>query len=139
MKTLRSLLAVWLAFAAGTVTIAAQEGFDDAALEARYQALTHEIRCPKCLNESIAESKAPVAADLRREVRRLIGEGKSDDEVKRFLSERYGEFVLYRPRMTPTTFAVWAAPFLLLALGGLVFWRILAARMNQPLDEELPP
>jgi len=139
MKTLRSLLAAWLAFAAGTVTIAAQEGFDDAALEARYQALTHEIRCPKCLNESIAESKAPVAADLRREVRRLIGEGKSDDEVKRFLSERYGEFVLYRPRMTPTTFAVWAAPFLLLALGGLVFWRILAARMNQPLDEELPP
>ena len=139
MKTLRSLLAAWLAFAAGTVTIAAQEGFDDPALEARYQALTHEIRCPKCLNESIAESKAPVAADLRREVRRLIGEGKSDDEVKRFLSERYGEFVLYRPRMTPTTFAVWAAPFLLLALGGLVFWRILAARMNQPLDEELPP
>ena len=139
MNTLRSLLAVWLAFAAGTVPIAAQEGFDDAALEARYQALTHEIRCPKCLNESIAESKAPVAADLRREVRRLIGEGKSDDEVKRFLSERYGEFVLYRPRMTPTTFAVWAAPFLLLALGGLVFWRILAARMNQPLDEELPP
>jgi len=137
MKTFRLLLAVWLAFAAGTV--AAQEGFDDAALEARYQALTHEIRCPKCLNESIAESKAPVAADLRREVRRLIGEGKSDDEVKRFLSERYGEFVLYRPRMTPTTFAVWAAPFLLLALGGLVFWRILAARMNQPLDEELPP
>jgi cytochrome c-type biogenesis protein CcmH len=139
MKTLRSLLAAWLAFAAGTVMIAAQEGFDDPALEARYQALTHEIRCPKCLNESIAESKAPVAADLRREVRRLIGEGKSDDEVKRFLSERYGEFVLYRPRMTPTTFAVWAAPFLLLALGGLVFWRILAARMNQPLDEELPP
>jgi cytochrome c-type biogenesis protein CcmH len=140
MKTLRSLLAVWLAFAAGTVAIAAaQEGLDDPALEARYQALTHEIRCPKCLNESIAESKAPVAADLRREVRRLIGEGKSDDEVKRFLSERYGEFVLYRPRMTPTTFAVWAAPFLLLALGGLVFWRILAARMNQPLDEELPP
>ena len=139
MKTLRSLLAAWLAFAAGTVTIAAQERFDDAALEARYQALTHEIRCPKCLNESIAESKAPVAADLRREVRRLIGEGKSDDEVKRFLSERYGEFVLYRPRMTPTTFAVWAAPFLLLVLGGLVFWRILAARMNQPLDEELPP
>lgn len=139
MKTLRSRLAVWLAFAAVPVAIAAQEGFDDPALEARYQALTHEIRCPKCLNESIAESKAPVAADLRREVRRLIGEGKSDDEVKRFLSERYGEFVLYRPRMTPTTFAVWAAPFLLLALGGLVFWRILAARMNQPLDEELPP
>ena len=139
MRTLSSLLAVCLAFATGTVAAAAEVGFDDPALEARYQALTHEIRCPKCLNESIAESKAPVAADLRREVRRLIGEGKSDDDVKTFLSERYGDFVLYRPRMTPTTFAVWAAPFLLLALGGLVFWRILAARMNQPLDEELPP
>ena len=139
MKALTCLLAAWLALAGGAVAAEAQEGFDDPGLEARYQALTHEIRCPKCLNESIAESKAPVAADLKREVRRLIGEGKSDDEVKRFLSERYGEFVLYRPRMTPTTFAVWAAPFVLLCLGGLVFWRILAARMNQPLDEELPP
>ena len=139
MKALISLLAVWLAFAAGTIAAAAEEGVDDPALEARYKALTHEIRCPKCLNESIAESKAPVAADLKREVRRLIGEGKSDDEVKTFLSDRYGDFVLYRPRMTPTTFAVWAAPFVLLALGALVFWRVLAARMNQPLDEELPP
>jgi cytochrome c-type biogenesis protein CcmH len=139
MKTLSWALAVWLAFAVGAVAAAAEEGFDDPALEARYQALTHEIRCPKCLNESIAESKAPVAADLRREVRRLIGEGKSDDEVKTFLSSRYGEFVLYRPRLTPTTFAVWAAPFLLLVVGGFVFWRILAARGNQPLDEEPPP
>jgi cytochrome c-type biogenesis protein CcmH len=139
MKTLISLLAAWLAFSAGTVATAAEVGFDDPALEARYQSLTHEIRCPKCLNESIAESKAPVAADLRREVRRLIDEGKSDDDVKTFLSDRYGDFVLYRPRMTPTTFAVWAAPFVLLAFGGLVFWRILAARTKQPLDEELPP
>ena len=139
MKALTCLLAAWLALAGGAVAAEAQEGFDDPGLEARYQALTHEIRCPKCLNESIAESKAPVAADLRREVRRLIGEGKSDDEVKTFLSDRYGDFVLYRPRMTPTTFAVWAAPFVLLAFGGIVFWRILAARTNQPIDEELPP
>ena len=139
MKTLISVLAVWLAFAIGTVAVAAEEGFDDPALEARYQALTHEIRCPKCLNESIAESKAPVAAELRREIRRLLGEGASDDDVKTFLSERYGDFVLYRPRMTPTTFAVWAAPFVLLALGALVFWRILAARSGQPLDEEEGP
>jgi cytochrome c-type biogenesis protein CcmH len=91
------------------------------------------------LNESIAESKAPVAAELRREIRRLISEGASDDEIKTFLSERYGDFVLYRPRMTPTTFAVWAAPFVLLAVGALVFWRILAARSNQPLEEEEEP
>jgi cytochrome c-type biogenesis protein CcmH len=139
MKALMFLLAAWLAFAGGAVPAEAQEGFDDPGLEARYQALTHEIRCPKCLNESIAESKAPVAAELRREIRRLISEGASDDEIKTFLSERYGDFVLYRPRMTPTTFAVWAAPFVLLAVGALVFWRILAARSNQPLEEEEEP
>jgi cytochrome c-type biogenesis protein CcmH len=139
MNTLVWVLAVCLALAATTWAAAAQEGFDDPVLDARYRALTREIRCPKCLNENIAESKAPVAADLRREVRRLIAEGASDDEVKTFLSSRYGEFVLYRPRLTPTTFAVWAAPFLLLAVGGLVFWRILAARTKQVIDEEPPP
>ena len=139
MKTLVWVLAVCLALSAAAWAAAAQEGFDDPVLDARYRALTREIRCPKCLNENIAESKAPVAADLRREVRRLITEGASDDEIKTFLSSRYGEFVLYRPRLTPTTFAVWAAPFLLLALGGLVFWRVLAARTTQVIDEDPPP
>jgi cytochrome c-type biogenesis protein CcmH len=139
MKALVWLLAAWLALMGMSWAAHAQEGFDDPVLDARYRALTREIRCPKCLNESIAESSAPVAADLRREVRRLIGEGASDDEIKTFLSDRYGDFVLYRPRITPATFIVWAAPFLLLALGALVFWRILAVRSNQSLDEELPP
>ncbi len=139
MKTLPWLLTAWLALAGGASAVVAQEGFDDPALNERYRALIREVRCPKCLNESIAESNAPVAADLRREVRRLMGEGASDEEIKTFLSERYGEFVLYNPRMTPTTFLVWAAPFLLVGLGGFVFWRILAARSNQPLDEEPPP
>jgi cytochrome c-type biogenesis protein CcmH len=139
MKALAWLAAVWLALATGAWAADGEEGFDDPVLNERYRALIREVRCPKCLNESIAESKAPVAADLRREVRRLIGEGASDDEVKTFLSSRYGDFVLYRPRLTPTTFMVWAAPFVLLTLGTIVFWRILAARGNQPLDEELPP
>ena len=139
MRTLSWLLSSWLAFAGCALAVDAQEGFADPVLNERYRALTREIRCPKCLNESIAESDAPVAADLRREVRRLIAEGASDDEVKTFLSSRYGEFVLYSPRLTPTTSVIWAAPFVLLGLGGLVFWRIVAARVNQPLDEELPP
>jgi cytochrome c-type biogenesis protein CcmH len=116
----------------------AQESFDDPALDERYRSLIHEIRCPKCLNESIAESKAPVAADLRREVRRLIGEGASDDEIKTFLSSRYGDFVLYRPRLTPATWVLWGGPFIFLAIGGLVFWRILKKRGDQPMDEDLP-
>lgn len=139
MRALAWLFAAWLAFAGGALAAQSEQGFDDPALNERYRALIREIRCPKCLNESIAESKAPVAAELRREVRRLMGEGASDDEIKTFLSSRYGEFVLYRPRLTPTTLAVWITPFVLLVLGGVVFWRILAARGNQPLDEELPP
>jgi cytochrome c-type biogenesis protein CcmH len=138
MKGLAWLLAACVALASVALGAEFDEGFADPVLNARYRALTREIRCPKCLNESIAESDAPVAADLRREVRRLISEGASDAEVKTFLSSRYGEFVLYRPPVTPTTLAVWAAPFVLLLIGALVFWRILAARRNQPLDEELP-
>ena len=138
MRILASLAAFWLAFPGG-FTADAQEGFDDPVLDARYRALSHEIRCPKCLNETIAESKAPVAAELRREIRRLLAEGASDDEIKTFLSSRYGEFVLYRPRLTPTTFVVWAAPFVLLAVGARVFWRILAAPRTPPRAEEPPP
>jgi len=110
--------------------------FDDPQLNERYQALIREIRCPKCLNESIADSNAPVAADLRREVRRLMGEGATDNDVKDFLSARYGEFVLYRPRVTQTTWALWAGPFVFLLIGAAVFWRILRVRGSQPLDED---
>jgi cytochrome c-type biogenesis protein CcmH len=138
MKALTWLTALWLGLASAALAIDTEIAFDDPALNERYQALIREIRCPKCLNESIAESDAPVAADLRREVRRLIGEGASDDEVKTFLSSRYGEFVLYRPRVSPTTLSLWAAPFVFLLIGGFVFWRILAVRQNQPMDEDLP-
>ena len=127
---------LWLGLAGHAFAIDSEVAFDDPVLNERYRALIHEIRCPKCLNESIAESDAPVAADLRREVRRLMGEGSTDEEIKTFLSERYGEFVLYRPRVSQTTWALWAGPFVFLALGGIVFWRILATRRNQPLDED---
>jgi cytochrome c-type biogenesis protein CcmH len=137
MNTRAWLLAVCLALAGSAFAIDTEDPFDDPALNERYRALTREIRCPKCLNESIAESGAPVAADLRREVRRLIGEGASDDEIKTFLSSRYGEFVLYRPRVSETTWALWAGPFVFLAIGGVVFWRIVVARRNQPIDEDL--
>ena len=117
-----------------------EPSFDDPALNARYWSLIREIRCPLCMNESIADSGAPVAADLRREVHRLLAEGKSDDEIKDFMSSRYGDFILYRPRVEPVTYALWASPFILLIVGSLVFWRILRNRGSQPLgeDEETP-
>jgi cytochrome c-type biogenesis protein CcmH len=137
MKKLAGLITLlWLGFASQAFGIDTEVAFDDPVLNERYRSLIREIRCPKCLNESIAESDAPVATDLRREVRRLIGEGATDDEVKTFLSSRYGEFVLYRPRVSQTTWALWAGPFVFLALGGIVFWRIVATRRNQSLDED---
>jgi cytochrome c-type biogenesis protein CcmH len=137
MRKLAWLLTLWLG--TGLFSAGSQEAFDDPALNTRYRELIREIRCPKCLNESIADSKAPLAADMRRQIQRLIGEGASDGEVKEFLASRYGEAVLYSPRLSPATALLWAAPFVLLALGGFVFWRILAARASQPLDEEPPP
>jgi cytochrome c-type biogenesis protein CcmH len=138
MIRLTSLLALCVLFASPVLAFDIEEAFDDPVLNDRYRSLIREIRCPKCLNESIAESHAPVAADLRREVRRLIGEGASDDDVKTFLASRYGESILYRPRLSPATWALWAGPFVFLAVGGLVFWRILKTRSAQPLDEDLP-
>jgi cytochrome c-type biogenesis protein CcmH len=127
---------LWLAGASAAFAIDQEIAFSDPALNARYLSLIREIRCPKCLNESIADSDAPVAADLRREVRRLMGDGKSDGDIKDFLSARYGDFVLYRPRVSETTWALWAGPFVFLVIGGIVFWRIVRSRRGQPLDDE---
>ncbi len=130
------LAAVVLAalFGLGLAAAELEATFDDPVLNERYWGLIREVRCPKCLNESIADSAAPVAADLRREVHRLVAEGKSDAEVKDFLSSRYGDFVLYRPRIAPVTYALWGGPFVFLVIGSVVFWRVLRKRRAQPLD-----
>ena len=138
MIRLVSLLSLCFVLASSVLAFDTEVPFDDPVLEGRYRSLIREIRCPLCLNESIAESHAPVAADLRREVRRLIGEGTSDEEIKTFLASRYGESILYRPRLSPATWALWGGPFVFLAVGGIVFWRILKTRGAQPLDEDLP-
>lgn len=118
------------------------ERLDDPALQQRYERLTHELRCLVCQNETIADSNATLAADLRREVRAMMVAGKSDGEIRTFLTERYGDFVLYRPPVAPRTWLLWAAPALLL-LGGagiaalVIVRRARAARANPgALDEE---
>ncbi len=137
MRSLIPVVAIALVgLASAAHAIDKELAFDDPALNDRYLALIREIRCPKCLNESIADSDAPVAADLRREVRRLMGEGASDQQVKDFLSARYGDFVLYRPRINETTWALWAGPFVFVLIGVVAFWRILRKRLNQPIDED---
>ena len=132
-------IAAWLMLllaAPAAFAIEGEFGFDDPVMNERYRALLREIRCPKCLNTSIADSDAPIAADLRREVHQKMEEGYGDEEIMEFLVSRYGEFVVYRPPLQPTTWALWGGPVALLAIGGLVFARILKDRSKRPLDED---
>jgi cytochrome c-type biogenesis protein CcmH len=102
--------------------------FTDHAEELRFHALTAELRCVMCQNQSLADSNAQIAYDLRREVLALMREGRSDAEIKEFLVARYGEFVLYRPRVERTTWLLWLGPGLLLLGGGFVLARIVRKR-----------
>jgi len=114
--------------------------FQDSTEEARFHALTSELRCVMCQNQSLADSNAQIAHDLRREVLKLMREGKSNEEVVAFLVQRYGEFVRYKPAMEPSTWLLWFGPVLLLFGGGFVVFRIVRARgrhdVTAPDDEQ---
>ena len=97
-------------------------------LQARYEGLTHELRCVQCQDEALADSPAGVAADLRRQVREMLLAGKSDDDVRNFMLARYGDFVLFRPRFVLKNAWLWAAPEVLLVVGALVAWRVVRKR-----------
>ena len=104
----------------------------DPVLEKRVMALAEELRCLVCQNQTLADSNAPLAEDLRNQVRERMREGKSDKEVVDFLVERYGDFVLYRPPFKATTMLLWLGPFLLLALGFAVLLRRVRRRRQAP-------
>jgi cytochrome c-type biogenesis protein CcmH len=114
------LAALLLAGAFPAVAIDTEKAFDDPALQARYEQINRELRCLVCQNQTIADSNATLAQDLRREVREMIAAGKTDAQIREFMIERYGDFVLYRPRMTASNFLLWAAPVLLLLLGTFI-------------------
>ena len=120
-----------MAFAAHAQTVAQDP------LDARLKRLESDLRCLVCQNQTLAESDAPLAADLRREIRELAGAGRSDDDIRAFLVARYGDFVLYRPPLKPVTWLLWGGPFALLALGGVVWWIVLKRRRATP--RELAP
>ena len=129
------LLAMLLASAGTALAIDAEDAFDDPVLQQRYEKINRELRCLVCQNQTIADSNATLAQDLRREVRDMIAAGQTDDEIRDFMIERYGDFVLYRPRMTAGNFLLWAAPVLLLVIGAFVLVRVVRRR-GQETDLE---
>ena len=98
---------------------------EDPALEARLKAMSHELRCLVCQNQTLSDSSAPLAEDLRREIRAQMREGKTDQEVIDYLVARYGDFVRYRPPVNNSTALLWFGPFLLLVIGGFILYRVL--------------
>lgn len=137
---MRSIIVVCMLFlsVAAYATIDTYEFKDDANRE-RFQQLTNEMRCPKCQNANLAGSNSPIASDLRREIYRMVEEGKQDAEITDYMVTRYGEFVLYRPRMTETTWVLWYGPFVLLAVGFSVVLLITRKRkrLNEKQDDSL--
>lgn len=113
---------------------------EDPVVEQRLIHISEELRCLVCQNESLAGSQAELAQDLRREVRDLIKQGNSDQQIKDFLVSRYGDFVLYRPQLKPTTWLLWGGPFVLLIVGLVVLVSYLRRRskliVEAPLSEE---
>jgi cytochrome c-type biogenesis protein CcmH len=100
----------------------------DPALEKRVAGLAHELRCLVCQNQSLAESNAPLAVDLRNQIREQLSGGASERDVLDFMVARYGDFVLYRPPLKASTLALWIGPFVLLLGGALLLWRRIARR-----------
>ena len=137
----RLLVSILILFACGTLW--AKEATplaDDEVVEKRLIIISEEMRCLVCQNESLAGSRADLAQDLRRELRALIKEGKTDAEVKEFMVSRYGDFVLYRPPMKPTTWLLWLGPFVLMVAGVAALIAYLRRRGREmkdvPLSEE---
>jgi cytochrome c-type biogenesis protein CcmH len=124
-----------LAAAPAVATDAAPTEKDPVA-QARAVKLSETLRCLVCQNQTIADSNAELAVDLRRQVREQIAAGRTDDEIIKYMTDRYGDFVLYRPPVRATTVLLWAGPMLLLILGAFVLVRIMRERRAAP---EAPP
>ncbi|UZE94919.1 cytochrome c-type biogenesis protein [Alkalimarinus alittae] len=123
-----------LSFIVLSVVASANEGSDTLefktdAQRSQYQQLTEELRCPKCQNQNIADSNAPIAKDLRNEVHRLILEGDDADQIVDFMVERYGNFVVYKPKFDPSTYLLWLGPAIIALIGLIIV--VLSARKKR--------
>lgn len=125
------------AFAAPTLAGEAAPNADNPEVEARINKLGEDLRCLVCQNESLAGSRADLAEDLRREMREQMKAGKNDAEVIEYLTDRYGDFVLYRPPFKPVTYLLWLGPVIFLAIGGTI-WYVTLKRRRKMQDQIQP-
>src|SRR6266436_4088704 len=136
MKRIALLISLFICFA--TVALAKEaRPAEDPQIEQRMRALTEQLRCLVCENETLADSRADLAEDLRREIREQMKAGKSDREILAFLTQRYGDFVLYNPPVKATTYLLWFGPFVLLLGGTGVLYRYLKHSRELIKDEPL--
>ena len=135
---MRSLLLVicCLLLSGAVLAIGVEEKFDDPELQARYEKIIDEVRCLQCQNQTIKDSNADLATDLRRVIRELIADDKTDDEIYDFLVARYGDFALYRPRAEGRTLILWIAPGIFLLIGAFALLRVVRRRMALPIDDD---
>ena len=140
LRALRATFLLGLLLGARTgLAMDADAKLADPVQQATYERLTSEVRCLVCQNQTIGDSSAPLAADLRREIRQMVEAGRSEEEIKVFLLDRYGDFVLYKPRFKASTAALWLAPLLLLVAGGLGLGRIIRRRASLPVPADDDP
>jgi cytochrome c-type biogenesis protein CcmH len=135
MRILLGILTLSL-FATVSYAVDTEEALADPALQARYEKIIDEVRCLKCQNTTIKDSNAFLAADLRREIRHMLEEGLTDEQIFDFLVERYGDFALYNPRASGKTLILWIAPVLFLLGGAFVLFNIVRRRMALPIDDD---
>ena len=102
--------------------------FDDPAKEERFNRLIEDLRCPKCQNNNLADSNAPLSVDLKDIIYTQINDGKTDEEIIDYLKQRYGDFIYYKPPIKPSTWIIWFGPFALLIIGGLFIYRAILAK-----------
>jgi cytochrome c-type biogenesis protein CcmH len=133
------LSCVLMIFSVAATAVIETYQFDTPLQQKRYHAFTQELRCPKCQNQNLSGSDSAISVDLRRQVHRMIMDGKSDIEITQYMVDRYGNFILYRPRFSAQTAVLWFAPLGLLILGSLVWWRMTSVRKHQqvPSDDSL--
>ena len=136
MRILLSVLTLSL-FATMAFAVDTEEALEDPVLQARYEKIIDEVRCLKCQNTTIKDSNAFLAADLRREIRHMLEDGLTDEQIFDFLVERYGDFALYNPRASGKTLILWIAPALFLLGGAFVLVNIVRRRMALPIDDDL--